>query len=718
MSVTHLNSSCAKNIITHAEIQELDTFLQSLLHELDEKVSVLQSQSLSPPRSNHSSSQDIDSNTSCSVIKYSTVQDSDNPDIENVVAYEQVNGQVNDHVSNSENHNLTLKSSLLDDISSISSSLTLFSPVEPDLTSVKSFTSCDTAKSIDTISSIDTIERPPLSCTVNVSKSSPIIDNILVNPFSKLDNMPFQLFDVSKLEDTTTDYLKLGSRSVAYYGDYPYTYSGISHSARPYSDNKYLLHILSYVQIVLPDIKFNSAMIHRYPNGNSIIPRHSDDEECIHSESNIVTISLGETRSMEFQNKQTGLIKHVDMLHGDVLIMSKESQKYYTHAIPADASNNIRFSVTLRQINPLSQGTTATNVASSNVNDSQSTVTEFLYNMSCMPAANNNPTYPYIDPQPVQPFLESNDGYQDEVYHYSQPEQTQGPPLVIPRITKPSPKPNHSNQFPQRKQNPITHTLDRQRSQFNWHREGWQPQAPVLRAGNQRNQQQSVFPPEEMHPSRSNQSQGVTNHRTTNHRTTQFKRQEDVVFISSSMFADLDAHKLSSANIKSHVFFYRGADAYRMMTKLKDDASVQELAKRNTVSKVFLLTGTNNIDPICYQKQSINDGCASITKTVEYVKGLFSSAIVNVVNILPRVMENRRHVITQLNCHIKSLCETSPGNRLRFIDTYDIKIFTFPNGSRKSELFKYTFRNDMDNVHLNNYGVVKFGRHLKYLAHL
>ena len=184
------------------------------------------------------------------------------------------------------------------------------------------------------------------------------------------------------------------------------------------------------------------------------------------------------------------------------------------------------------------------------------------------------------------------------------------------------------------------------------------------------------------------------------------------------MFADLDALKLSTDKIKSHVFFYRGADAYRMMEKLRNDVDVQNLVKKQTVSKVFLLTGSNNVDPICQKRQSLHDGCVSISKTIEYVQSLFPSAIVNLVNILPRVIENRRNIVNQLNHHIRSVCEMSPINRLRYIDTYGIKLFTFHNGSRKSELFKCMYRNDTDNVHLNNNGMIKLGKHLKYLARL
>ena len=701
MSITE-NTSNSNIVISQAEINELDNFLASLLNDLDEKVAVLQSQS--PPRSNNISSQDMDSEICRSIIKYSTVQDDGDPDITNVVAYEDV--KTSDQlpaVSNYIDNFVTKTHSLLDDISSINSSDTIFSPAEPNSHSVQSSALDGTIKSINSISSIDTIIRPPLltSCQDN---ESVLTSEVLVNPFSKLDGIPFHLFTVSQLDASTTGYLQLGSRSVAYYGEHPYSYGSVSHSPRPYSDNSYLLHILSYVQIVIPNVKFNSAMIHKYSDGNSVIPKHSDDEECIENGSDIITISFGDTRVMEFQNKQSGHIENVSMSHGEVLIMSKASQNYFTHAIPFASNKSIRLSVTLRQIIPSSKNTAEIDLVSHDVNNSQSTITDFLYNLDDKTDTNNKLDMFYAK-HACQPFLESNDGYQVEpnqisgssAHHLHRPSHH--------NMTKPLPK-----MFQTPVEKPILSQI-RQRSQYSWQREGWQPpqKAPV-----QKSWKTPTFPPQEMHPSRNMSQQRSSEFKPLK----SYSRQEDIVFISSSMFADLDAGKLSSKQVKAHVFYYRGADSHRMAENLRNDKMVQNLAAKGTVSKVFLLTGTNNVDSVCHQRQSLHDSCQSISKTIEYVQSLFSAAIVNVINILPRVMENRKNVINQFNHHIESFCERHHSNqKLRYIDTNNIRLFTLPNGTRKSELFKYVFRNDFDNVHLNNYGIIKLGKHLKYLSH-
>ena len=99
--------------------------------------------------------------------------------------------------------------------------------------------------------------------------------------------------------------------------------------------------------------------------------------------------------------------------------------------------------------------------------------------------------------------------------------------------------------------------------------------------------------------------------------STPVHNKKDVVFISSSMFSNLSATKLTTEQINAHVFFYRGADSYQMMDKLRRDENVQNLAKQKSVSKVFILTGSNNVDRIWTNKQSLNDGYSSIAQTID-----------------------------------------------------------------------------------------------------
>ena len=698
-------SENSSKTISKTEIQDLDNYLKSLLNDLDQKVAVLES--LSPPRSNNSSPQEYTSyhDGSCT-IQYTAEEDICNPDITNVVAYEEAETTEQQPVAYCTSKNLDNDRTLSDEFSSINSAVTLFSPVEPDNSSKICLSNKGINCSLNSISSIDTLARPSLNETGQL-----ICDDLGV-ACSKLDGIPFHLFDVSKLNESTTGYMDLSSRSAAYYGEHPYMYSGVCHPARPYSDNKYLQHILSYVQIVLPELKFNSAMVHRYNDGNCIMPQHSDNEECIEHDSQIVTISLGDTRDMEFKNKRSGSVDHVPMIHGEVLVMSKASQKHFLHAIPASLSRDMRISVTLRLIKP-----PIPNIEEAEtINSPQSSVTDFLYQLG----GNENPIQ--FQQEPNQSLYEPPEGYQDEPSEGYQDEPSEGyqyepyqplPPtpnsrFPLSNMQRQSQQTTGRAQVPDSISNSATYH-NRPTTQYTWQREGWQP---PHRSIPQRhwNSSSPSFPQDQLHPSR----------RTRPRNDDQFEpfannRTDDIVFISSSMFADLNALKLSTEKIKSHVFFYRGADSTRMMEKLRMDKDVQNLARNKSISKVFLLTGTNNVDTICSQRQDMHNACSSITKTIKYVQSLFPSAVVNVINILPRVTHNRKVVIEKLNEHISSVCRND--NKLNFVDTYNIRLFTFPNGTRKAELFKYMYRNDTDNVHLNNYGIIKLAKHFKYLAH-
>ena len=696
----------SESIISQTEISELTKYLNDLLEEIDTKTALLKSSS---PKNNQNIN---DNNISISsyTIQYTSSPDNDDFDITNVAAYQDVDdimtqcSTVVDHTPRKTQHVIENDGTSSTDFDSIDSDMTLFSPVSPVCKSPK-FESQGHSKSMEslnTISTIDTICRPALETQL-----------IEINPFVKMENAPFYLFNMSHLDSVTTGYRKLGSRLVSYYGSQPYTYSNNEHKPREFEENSYLLHILSYIRIVLPELKFNSAMIHKYDDGQSFMPHHSDDESCIENGSDIVSISLGDSRWMEFKNKDNGEITKVQLMHGDILTMSQSSQSRFTHAITAEPGKEARMSITLRQIIPPHTDL--------NKNDSQSTVTDFLCQLSEQP---NDATF--LIP----------DGYQ--VHNENQVRIQNTQPSVEPPSTNGYQRaPFESDPFLNANSFQGNDRVQRQsgdhraeQSQFSWYREGWQPSRsypprdlpPRTASTTSRLQrhvppksippnQASQFPHTQLHPTR----QG--GHRTDNFKPFKTRPESDIVFISSSMFADLDPIKLSSNEINAHVFFYRGADSYQMMDRLRRDTKAQNLAKQNTVSKVFILTGTNNVDAICNSRQSLRDACSSVSQTISYVQSLFGTATLNIINILPRVYENRKEVISQLNSHIKSLVVKDASGRLNFVDTQTYRLFSLFNGTRKSDLFKKVNNNDNDNVHLNTLGVTKLGRHLKYLAH-
>ena len=176
------------------------------------------------------------------------------------------------------------------------------------------------------------------------------------NAFIKYNNTPFISVSFDDL-DKSTDYThNFNNRRCGYYGEAPYSYSNVTHSARPISDNSILAEIVKKAKDEFPQENYNAAMVHRYDDGHCYIPYHSDNEKQIKQNSTILTLSFGQSRLMSFRRRSDRSdVSEIMLTNGDMIIMSRLSQDYFSHSIPADPTcKNPRISVTLWNI-PISQ---------------------------------------------------------------------------------------------------------------------------------------------------------------------------------------------------------------------------------------------------------------------------------------------------------------------------------------------------------------------------
>ena len=105
---------------------------------------------------------------------------------------------------------------------------------------------------------------------------------------------------------------------------------------------------------------------------------------------------------------------------------------------------------------------------------------------------------------------------------------------------------------------------------------------------------------------------------------------------------------------------------------------------------------------------------SKLNELITFLREHFSFTSINVINILPRYSSVRNEVINQLNEYLFNLC--SVDERLTFVGTEkDRNHFTDGHGYRKNHLFHVA---GADNVHLNNEGLIKLAKFLKYLSHL
>ncbi len=447
---------------------------------------------------------------------------------------------------------------------------------------------------------------------------------------------PFSQFSMSELDKHTQPHYQglFTNRIVAYYGTVPYAYGNVIHQPVPFEENAYLLQIVTLLRNLLPKYIFNSALITKFRDGNDYIGLHSDNEPSIVYNSDILTISLGETRTLVFEPIVNGGSKNrlrVNLTHGDLYGMTRKSQDMFRHSIWKDYSTQPRISITFRLLYP-----------------------------------SNNPSYGMFSSSPSV--------------------QTSLPCVCSPTVC--SPTACSTSVLPP----PVPHQV-------------------------------ASYSPSDIQPS-------STCNTATNSQPTSPEHVISTVYISSSMFRNLNATKLSTDSQKAAVFYYPGATAEMIMHKLAADRRFNKIDPAH-VKKVYLLCGTNNVDKILgiprtldksivearytkFSNTKFSQTEVEITNLLMYLNNWSPSAIVNVLNILPRASRTRNEVINAINHHISRLATNS--RNINYISTeLDRNMFCDNLGYRNSYLFN--FRGE-DNVHLNSLGQSKLAKFLKYHSHL
>ena len=109
---------------------------------------------------------------------------------------------------------------------------------------------------------------------------------------------------------------------------FDYTFGGVHNkAATPPAD---LQPWFSYVQTHFPEI--NQMMVNWYQDGLHYIGPHSDNPKPLVEGSQIITVSLGETRVLRFrQNKN--IVRDIELTHGTLLVMPWEANLNFTHEI-------------------------------------------------------------------------------------------------------------------------------------------------------------------------------------------------------------------------------------------------------------------------------------------------------------------------------------------------------------------------------------------------
>lgn len=133
-------------------------------------------------------------------------------------------------------------------------------------------------------------------------------------------------------------------RLVAYFGEKPYTYSGLEHPARNFPP---ILESLRQQLSVSFDFDFNAVLCNLYRNGTDYMGYHADNEKEI-DDSLIASISLGQARIFKIKNE---LSATSILLEDKSLVLMEQLQQDYKHSLPKSAKPmDARINLTFRKM--------------------------------------------------------------------------------------------------------------------------------------------------------------------------------------------------------------------------------------------------------------------------------------------------------------------------------------------------------------------------------
>ena len=160
------------------------------------------------------------------------------------------------------------------------------------------------------------------------------------------------------LNQITFDTHESYGRKTAYFGKVGYSYGRVKHSSAPYPNCPVFSRVLTGMRDLVPEFSFDdyTCLVTHYPDGKSQIPLHHDDEAQIVEGSSIYTISVGSDRFFTLQN-QVGLLNEavLEIKHGSVYSMSRESQGTWKHGMLPQDSSEPRISFGFRRLIPEAQ---------------------------------------------------------------------------------------------------------------------------------------------------------------------------------------------------------------------------------------------------------------------------------------------------------------------------------------------------------------------------
>jgi alkylated DNA repair dioxygenase AlkB len=156
---------------------------------------------------------------------------------------------------------------------------------------------------------------------------------------------PEELFRL--LRDNVIWDTRMVARRTASFG-VAYNYSEIH-----YPDTPFIPELINILNRIDDELGFepNNCLINYYLDGSSKMGFHSDQIDILEEDTGIAILSVGETRTLRFRNKQDkNEVVDFELPSGSLIYMTQEVQHVWQHSIPSADTNEGRMSLTFRKM--------------------------------------------------------------------------------------------------------------------------------------------------------------------------------------------------------------------------------------------------------------------------------------------------------------------------------------------------------------------------------
>lgn len=139
-------------------------------------------------------------------------------------------------------------------------------------------------------------------------------------------------------------------RLAAWYGNVPYTYSGLTHQPRAWPEC--LASIRSAIGQTVAH-EFNGVLANLYRSGQDSMGWHSDNEAELGVNPVVASLSLGAQRRFVLRHRfrKDVALTAIDLEHGSLLVMHGPTQHHWQHSVPkTKRAVNARINLTFRKL--------------------------------------------------------------------------------------------------------------------------------------------------------------------------------------------------------------------------------------------------------------------------------------------------------------------------------------------------------------------------------